>query len=46
MSYLAGLVLLYIQDEYKSFQTFTNLMLRHPMMPFYTFNEDFVTKAL
>ena len=46
MSYLAAIVLMYIQDEYKSFQTFANLMLKHPMMPFYTFNEEFVTKAL
>ena len=46
MSYLAAIVLMYIRDEYKSFQTFANLMLKHPMMPFYTFNEEFVTKAL
>ena len=46
MSYLAGLVIMYIQDEYKSFQTFSNLMLKHPMMPFYSFNDEFVTKAL
>lgn len=46
MSYIAGIVLLYIQDEYKSFMTFSNLMLKYPLMPFYTFNEEIVTKAL
>jgi len=46
MSYLAALVLMYVQDDTKSFTTFANLMLKTPMMPFYTFNEEFVTKAL
>jgi|TARA_B110000285_G_scaffold212310_1_gene255737 hypothetical protein len=46
MSYIAALVLLYIQDEYKSFMNFSNLMLKYPLMPFYTFNEEFVTKVL
>ena len=46
MSYLAAVVLIHIEDEQRSFQTFANLMLKTPMMPFYTFNEEFVTKAL
>ena len=46
MSYIVGIVLLYIQDEYKSFMNFSNLMLKYPIMPFYTFNEEFVTKVL
>ena len=46
MSYLAAMVLMYLDDEYKSFATFSNLMLRCPLMPFYTFNDEFVTKAL
>ena len=46
MSYIAAIVLLYIQDEYKSFMNFSNLMLKYPIMPFYTFNEEFVTKVL
>lgn len=46
MSYLAGIVLLYVRDEYKSFMNFSNLMLKYPIMPFYTFNEEFVTKVL
>ena len=49
MSYLAGVILMYSEDEIdeqKSFQNFSNLMLKYPMMPFYTFNEDFVTRVL
>jgi hypothetical protein len=46
MSYIAALVLLYIQDEYKSFMMLSNLMLKYPIMPFYMFNDEFVTKVL
>ena len=46
MSYIAAIVLLYIQDEYKAFMNFANLMLKYPVMPFYTFNEDFVAQFL
>lgn len=46
MSYIAAIVLLYIQDEYKAFMNFSNLMLKYPIMPFYTFNEDFVAQVL
>jgi hypothetical protein len=46
MSYLAALVLMHTQDETQSFTTFANLMLKTPMMPFFTFNEEFVTKSL
>lgn len=46
MSYIAAIVLLYLQDEYKSFMNFSNLMLKYPIMPFFTFNDEFVTKVL
>lgn len=46
MSYLAGMMLLYSQDEYKGFLNFSNLMLKYPIMPFFTFNDEFVTKVL
>jgi len=46
MSYIAAIVILYIQDEYKAFMNFANLMLKYPIMPFYTFNEDFVAQCL
>jgi hypothetical protein len=46
MSYIAAMVLMYLQEEHDSFVTFSNLMLKYPIMPFYTFNEEFVQKAL
>jgi len=46
MSYIAAIVILYIGDEYKAFMNFANLMLKYPIMPFYTFNEDFVAQCL
>jgi hypothetical protein len=46
MSYIAAMVLLYLQDPNDSFVSFSNLMLKYPIMPFYTFNDEFVSKAL
>mmetsp|Transcript_24162 Transcript_24162/g.37125 ORF Transcript_24162/g.37125 Transcript_24162/m.37125 type:complete len:135 (+) Transcript_24162:1185-1589(+) len=46
MSYIAAIVLLHTEDQYKGFVTFSNLMLKYPVMPFYTFNDEFVTKCL
>lgn len=46
MNYLAAMVLLYLRECTPSFVTFANLMVKYPVMPFYTFNEEFVQKAL
>ena len=46
MSYLAAMVLMHVQDEYRSFVNFSELMLKYPVMPFYLFNEEFVAKML
>ena len=46
MNYIAAIVLLYVEDQYKSFVTFSNLMLKYPVMPFYTFDENIVPQCL
>ena len=43
---LAAMVLMHVQDEYRSFVNFSELMLKYPVMPFYLFNEEFVAKML
>lgn len=46
MSYLAAMVVMHVEDEYRSFVNFSELMLKYPIMPFYLFNEEFVAKML
>lgn len=45
MSYVAAVLLLYM-DEHSAFITFCNMITKYPIMPFYTFNEGQVKKAL
>lgn len=45
MSYIAATLLLYM-DEHSAFITFCNMITKYPIMPFYTFNEVSVKKAL
>jgi len=45
MSYVAACLLLYM-DEHSAFITFSNLVTKFPIMPFYNFNETLVRKIL
>ncbi len=45
MSYIAAMMLLYM-DEHSAFVTFSNLVTKYPIMPFYSFNEIQVKKSL
>jgi len=46
MSYVAAVLLLFMDNEYQSFVTFCNLMTKYPIMPFYSFNDVQVRKIM
>ena len=46
MSYVAATLLLFMDNEYQSFVTFSNLMTKYPIMPFYSFNDVLVRKIM
>jgi hypothetical protein len=45
MSYVAATLLLFM-DEHSAFITFSNMITKYPIMPFYIFNEEQVKKIL